>query len=280
MLDRFILDIEEGHKYVLLVPITFVITIILAFFNKFIGGNALFLVALVSLALSYPITSFARSMERKDIEEFNKSRSFFKRYEKELVLFLSMFLGVSFGLFASISFISDFSYQEAFAGPINEGVDVGESISGNAINTESTFFLIFMNNLRVIFLTFVLSFLLYSGLIFILVWNASVIVYVLSNFGSYDKVLIMAISILPHGFLEIAGYIAAGLAGAILSFRLDNAYSSKFYKVSDEKGNIEMRPDRRNIFNKILNKRLYMDLILLVFVALGLVFFGALIEAI
>ena len=278
MLDRFILKVEEGRKYILLVPITFVITIILAFFNKFIGGNALFLVAFVSLALAYPITSFARSMERKDIEEFNKSRNFFQRYEKELVVFLLMFCGVSLGFFASIPFISDFSYQEAFAGPINESVVAGKSIGGYVAQSDSVFPLIFMNNLKVTFLTFILSFLLYSGLIFILVWNASVIVYTLHSFGSYDKVLIMAISILPHGFLEIAGYIVAGLAGAILSFRLDNAYSSKFYKVSDEKGNIKIRPDRRNTFKKILNKRFYVDLILLVIISLVLVFVGALIE--
>ena len=273
MLDRFILKIEEKHKYVL-IPMTFAITIILAFFNKFIGGNALFLVALVSLALAYPITSFARSMERKEIEEFAHSRSFFKRYEKELVLFLSIFLGVTLGLFVSTPFISDFSYQEAFAKPIS----AGDSIEGHVTQFGSTFLLILANNLKVTFLTFVLSFLLYSGLIFILIWNASVIAYALYNLGSYDKVLLAAISILPHGLLEIAGYIVAGMVGAILAFRLDNAYSSRFYKVSDEKGNIKLKPDRRNIFNKLLNKRFYTDLIFLILVALGLVVVGAIVE--
>lgn len=274
MLDRFILKIEERRKYIFLIPITFIITIILAFFNKFIGGNALFLVALVSLALAYPITSFARSMERKDIENFSQSRSFFKRYEKELILFLSIFVGVAIGLFVSTPFISDFTSQEAFA----KSISAGENIEGHATQFDSTFFLILANNLKAIFLTFVLSFLLYSGLIFILIWNASVIAYALYNLGSYDKVLITAVSILPQGLLEISGYIAAGMAGAILAFRLDIAYSSKFYKVSDKKGNITLKPDRRNTFNKLINKRFYTDLILLIIAALGLIIIGAVIE--
>lgn len=270
MLDRFILNIEESHRYALLIPVMIIITIILAIFNRFIGGNSIFLVALISLTLAYPSTKFAHSMERKDIETIAKSRSFFGRYKKEFFLFISIFIGVCIGMLISAPLISDFSYQESFV----------NKIQGNAISEEIQFKEVLINNLNVILITFIISFLLYSGLIFVLIWNASIIIYYLYNLGSYEKIFYTTLLIVPHGFLEIAGYILAGISGGILSFRIDNAYSSKFYKVYDKQGNIKLKPDRRNTLKKLLNKRFYKEMSILFFLSIVLILLGAIVETI
>ncbi len=214
-------------------------------------------------------------MERKDIENIAKSRSFFKRYKKEFFLFICVFIGVCLGLFTSIPLITDFSYQEEFIHHTG-----GEKVKGNAIAQNMSFVEIFANNLNVNLLMFIIGFLLYSGIVFILTWNASVIVYYLYNIGSYEKIILTSLLIFPHGIIEIAGYILAGLAGAILSFRLDNAFSSRFYKISDREGNISLKPDRRNTFNKLLNKKFTKDILVMICFSISLILLGAIIETV
>ena len=269
MLDIFILKIEQKRHYVLLIFISFLISIILSYVNSFIGGNSLFAVSLISLALAYPVTTYLREMDRLEIDEYSKHTSFLKRYSKELLIFWSIFMGVFLGLFVSISFTNDFSYQESFV----------SEIAGNFIHIENSFFDILYNNLNVAFFTMIISFFVFSGLIFVLVWNASILAYYVSTFESFDKIFLISFFLLPHALLEIGGYVFAGLAGAILAYRLDLAYMTKFYNLFTKKGERQTFRDKRNTFRKIINKRLFVDLACLVGFSVFLVCLGAVIES-
>lgn len=271
MLDRFILKTEFSQNYFVLFIISFLIGIILAFVNYFIGGNSLFLVALISLALAYPITNYARKMDRKMVDEFNTTKFFVKRYKKELVLFWTLFLGILLSIIFSMSFnlITDMSYQEMFV----------QKISGNITQSDFGFGVVLLNNLKVAFFTFIISFLVFSGLIFVIVWNASILGYYLYNLGSFGESFFNFLLLFPHALLEIGGYIFAGIAGAILAYRIDLAYSSKYYeKYNPKKKEYELKPDRRQTFSKILNKRLFIDFGYLLLLSFVFILVGSFIE--
>lgn len=90
---------------------------------------------------------------------------------------------------------------------------------------------IFINNLRVLALSILFSFIFGSGAIFILVWNASVLGVAMASAmkmavasaGSSSMAYFSAFSFaliryLIHGLPEITAYFIGGLAGAIISF--------------------------------------------------------------
>ena len=85
-----------------------------------------------------------------------------------------------------------------------------ESVLGAIIN----------NNLRVMIFSFVLSFLLGTGAIFILSWNASILAVYFAGFlrgGQFETFYQQTLGIIPHAPIEILAYFLAGIAGGILS---------------------------------------------------------------
>ena len=267
MLDRIIIQEKKKGNYLILILISFSLTILLSFINMFLGGNSLFLVALISLAFAYPLTSSARKLEREEIDRIAKSKKIFSKYKKELLLFWSLFIGITLGLYISYPFITDYTYQQKFF----------ESISGYITNSNLTFLKILIKNLEVAFFTFIISFFIYSAIIFVIAWNASILAYFLTSFGSAKEAFITAIFLLSHGLLEIGGYIFAGIAGALFALRLDVAYSSQYYK-SYEEGKPKIKKDRRHTFEKLINKQLIIDIIYLLSLAVIFITTAAIIE--
>ena len=106
------------------------------------------------------------------------------------------------------------------------------SPTGSAIFSGLHFSTIFSNNLRILGLCVLFSFLFGSGAIFILTWNASVLGVAMANsikigiaaaegsvgyFGAFSFALVRY---LIHGLPEMTSYFIGGLAGAIISFTL------------------------------------------------------------
>jgi uncharacterized membrane protein SpoIIM required for sporulation len=82
---------------------------------------------------------------------------------------------------------------------------------------------ILANNIRLFALTFFLSFFITAGVIFILVWNASVLgVFLVKISQTIWDLPLLTMVYLPHGFFEIAGYVLAGLAGGLLSHHFEH----------------------------------------------------------
>jgi uncharacterized membrane protein SpoIIM required for sporulation len=85
-------------------------------------------------------------------------------------------------------------------------------------------------------LSFILSFLIGSGALIILAWNASILALYLSSFlrkGLMTEFVVRSISLIPHAPIEIAAYFFAGIAGGVLSVGLirEKIFSKEFFLV-------------------------------------------------
>jgi uncharacterized membrane protein SpoIIM required for sporulation len=162
----------------------------------------------------------AIKMEEKKEEEIHSEKWILREHFKTLSLFLFLFLGFVFA-FTFWSFILPpekvsilFSIQNSVVNQIKSIAGTGNSTLGN------TFFVIFLNNLKVLFLSLLFAFFYGAGAIFILVWNASVMGFVIGNlarntFGIISLPVAFTQYFL-HGIPEMFAYLTASLAGGVI----------------------------------------------------------------
>jgi hypothetical protein len=72
---------------------------------------------------------------------------------------------------------------------------------------------LFANNISVLLLLFIFSFVLGAGSVWLISWNATIIGVLIG----YMRDPLILIKILPHGILEFGGYFLAAVAGGVLS---------------------------------------------------------------
>lgn len=245
MFERYLLDAEEKAQFFRIFIIVLAITIVVGIFNHFIGGNSLFYVALLGLAIAYPVIEYIRSMPKLEAELQHGASALVQRHERELVVFWSIFLAALVGMYIMLPWTSDFTFQEAFY----------SSFSGNVTNISAPFTTILLNNLQVLGFTFVIGFIAFSGLIFVLLWNASIVVYVLSELPA-STAAFHGLLYMSHGLLEIGGYVLIAMVGSILAYRID----------------------RRKNFNHEIDMVFIKDISLLALCAVLLIVIGAVIE--
>ena len=107
-----------------------------------------------------------------------------------------------------------FSLQASVVEGIRNMVATGNSIS------DTTFFIILWNNLKVMIISLIFAFFYGAGAIFVLVWNASVMGYVIGEITRNQ----LGIAALPfaflkyflHGIPEMLAYLVIALAGGII----------------------------------------------------------------
>lgn len=248
MLESVLLKSEENTSCWKIILITFFLTILLGLINALVGNNSLFLIAFVSLALVVPIEKYVKSMNKEELVKKMNSSTLIYRHEKELVVFWSIFIGAVVGFYVLLLFglNLDFSYQQV---ALNQ-------ISGNIVNTNYSFSKIFFNNMIVAVLTFLISMVVFSGLIFVLIWNASILAHYLYSSGSHKLALFMGFFLFSHGLLEIGGYIFIGIAGALISYKLSKRKHNRYE----------------------LNEYFAKDIIILFLLSISFILLGALIE--
>jgi uncharacterized membrane protein SpoIIM required for sporulation len=168
----------------------------------------------------YGIFKDEEEVEREEAECKIKE-SFFCRHSKTIWLFSLFFIGVFISLFMVASFSDEKYVRYIFQDQLSE-IERVTSMSrptGAYVSSE-ILDIIISNNLRVMGLSFILSFILGSGAIIILAWNASILALYLSSFfrqGLMEEFMIRSISLIPHAPIEIAAYFLAGISGGILS---------------------------------------------------------------
>lgn len=114
-------------------------------------------------------------------------------------------------------------------------------LTGYAVNKKSMLNAILFNNIKVLIVCLIFSFLYGSGALYILTWNAMVLSVaigyhakeLLHSNSLFSAVMISASSFLKHGLLEMIAYFIAGLAGGIISVAVIKHHykSKKFRKV-------------------------------------------------
>ncbi|NQZ85307.1 MAG: stage II sporulation protein M [Nanoarchaeales archaeon] len=257
MLEVILTEAERNHNFLKVLVVAVFITLGISFVNSYLGGISIFLVAFISLALSYPVTKYSRDVSKVISESF-LDKSFTKRYKSELGVFLALFVGVVFGMYISntLGFTTDFSYEKSFV----------TSLEGNitSFNTD-LFSQILFNNLFVAFNTFIISTLFFSALIFVIIWNASILAYYLFSLNSHTGAFVTSLNLIIHALFEIGGYVLAGILGAVISYRM-SIYFFGYGELS--------RTNQKRVLNKVFAK----DCLVLLFLCIVFIFLGSVIE--
>src|SRR3989338_3294645 len=203
MLEALLFKELKEKRYLLVFVLSVIISILaIVITNQFLPFNrGMEVVFVVSLGLAYPLI---RYLIREDAEEehlaekYDRSK-FYQRHLEEVTVYMSMFLGVFLVIVTSTFFIDPTFYQVQMEKICEIRQDC--TITGNA-SAMNSFVEIVTNNISVFIVTFLMSFILAAGMIFILVWNASVFGVFIGSILSHS--VLISLSYLPHGLLEIA----------------------------------------------------------------------------
>lgn len=150
-------------------------------------------------------------IRREEETEERGVHDFWEVHGRDIVILLLYFFGVTL----SFAVWSLFLPADAFAIQTDK---ITEIRGTGALTLQGSFNTIFVNNLQVMIVAFIFSLIFGAGAVFILVWNASILGVFIGQFSkSLWNIPLVSASFLPHGIPEIGGYVAAALAGGILS---------------------------------------------------------------
>jgi uncharacterized membrane protein SpoIIM required for sporulation len=217
--------------------------------------SSLIIVFFTVISCLYVVQKAIIVEERRDRDVCSEEK-LLRYHAKALYFLLFLFLGfvAAFTLWTIIlpydSVNSIFSLQSSAIREI-------KNLTGNAF-ANNGFSAILFNNLKVVLISFFLALFYGAGAIFILVWNASVMGFIIvdlarNTFGLASLPAIISKYFL-HGLPEMTSYFTATLAGGILFISLIN-------------GDILSKP-----------KKIAFDIFLLIFISLALLVSAALIE--
>lgn len=168
---------------------------------------------------SYFMTNFIKR-EEEDQEEMiiKKYQSgIWERHGKHIFIFLLYFFSLTLTFSLWNFFLPDTFFQIQKLELVRIGSENAAILSGN-LTAEANFFMFLFNNLRLTMFSFVVGLLFGAGAIFILTWNSSLLS---TKIAIKAKILtgipLATSSFISHGVFEIGGYVLAGLAGSIIS---------------------------------------------------------------
>lgn len=183
------------------------------------------------------ITSIIMKEEEMDEAAVKKHLKigFWGRHGEDILILLLFFFGLTAAFSVSYHFVDaggDEFYQSQST-KISQIVGMTGKATGMEVDTRAAFMeAIFVNNMNVMFFSFLFSFIFGAGAIFIITWNASVLGVRIGQLSETAwHIPIRTLPYLPHGILEIGGYLCAALSGGILSFALIRATRSKRLEV-------------------------------------------------
>jgi len=197
---------------------------------------------IITLFITVGVTPMIFGIFRKEEEiereeaEHKINEKFFQRHEETIKLFSLFFLGVFISIFMVSTFSGEAYVKYIFEDQLSEIARVTSLSTSGSFIASDIIQLIIENNLRVMGLSFLLSFLIGSGALIILAWNASILALYLSSFlrkGLMEEFVIRSISLIPHAPIEIAAYFLAGMAGGVLSIGLirEKLFGREFFLV-------------------------------------------------
>lgn len=224
MLERVIVEVDQSDHYldigILSLFFTLLAVLLVNSLIPFHVGDTnlagVMTVLIASLAVAYPFSHHIMRREQDDIAERLSERRLLHRHLDDLKLYTVYFLGTTVAFAISTFFVPESFYSIQIAVLESIGAPTGQVVG------DPLFHVILENNVWVMLVTFVLTFFITAGIVFILAWNASVLGVLIGDLShSMLEVPFMTLPYLPHGLLEIGGYILAGIAGAILSYGVE-----------------------------------------------------------
>jgi len=172
------------------------------------------------------LVTFINSMlflEEKETE-FEMNKSFWERHGDVISAFASMFIGMTMAMSIAYIILPEEVSQKVF----NEQIREINIIQGR-FTFGSQFLEIVVNNFSVLSLSFLLSFLIGTGAILILSWNASVLAaaigMVAKSLGGLHGLPLAIMTFLPHGIFEITAYFIGAIGGGLISAAIARKHS-------------------------------------------------------
>jgi uncharacterized membrane protein SpoIIM required for sporulation len=197
--------------------------------------TGMFAVIFTILPSVYFLTRVINKEEKMEEDALIKhyKQEFFKRHEKDIMMFLFYFLGVTVAFsvwslllptdFFQVQLVKINEIRAAVSGQMTGDV-TGRIVKGNF----DSFMAVFTNNIEVMIFSFIFSLLYGAGAVFILVWNASILGTCIGALSkSIFEIPMVSLTFLPHGIPEVVGYLCAGLAGGLLSAAILRCRSSR-----------------------------------------------------
>ncbi len=208
MIPEYILKEERAHNYSLLIVLAFLSTVIGFVAAKMLFPSQIDVLAVIfaSIPLIYPLTRFLLDDEKENAP-----------HSPEIAVYFSIFVGQVIA-FTSISLY----FPDAFETQLDI---IGAA--GYAVEPTAAFTSILFNNMTVFAAIFLLSLIITSAGVFIVSWNASVMgaffAHLISELPTSTALLVgtsevpTPLAFIPHGTLEMLGFIVAGITGTLMS---------------------------------------------------------------
>jgi len=208
----------------------FVSTICLAIsffvFQTSVGLLSNFLITFAVMPFMLDFIKYEGSKMEQEAEYLEKM-NIFQRHRTVLLVYVAFFAGMLLTQSIIYFMVPETLSQKLFEDQVNQ-----IKIIRGKVTFGGTFESILLNNLGVLFLSFVFSFLFGAGAIFILSWNASVLSAAIGmsakSIGGFKAIPLAVLSYFPHGSLEILAYFIGGIAGGLVSVAFTKRHMGKF----------------------------------------------------
>lgn len=193
-----------------------------------------FLVVVMVMPLMY---FTLRDEEEWDWKGYSE-RQLFREHNKAIKFMMFMFIGLVVGFALFYVFLPDNVVKDLFNVQLNTIERINSNDVSGSVVAMDTFYLILLNNIKVLFFCLLFAFFFGAGAMFVLAWNASVISAAVGTFfrnalASSAEILgftkgalyfhffvVGVLRYLTHGIFEIAAYFFGALAGGIISMAL------------------------------------------------------------
>ncbi|MEM5799456.1 MAG: stage II sporulation protein M [Candidatus Aenigmatarchaeota archaeon] len=211
---------------------TFFVSLISMFISYFVFKENLgiFNIVITSLVLVTFINSMIFLEEKETEHEMQKS--FWEKHGDIISAFGAMFIGMTLAMSLAYIILPEEIVQKMF----NEQIREINIIQGR-FTFSNKFLEIVSNNFSVLTLSFLLSFLIGTGAILILSWNASVLAaaigMVAKSLGGLNGLPIAILTFLPHGVFEITAYFIGAIGGGLISAAMIRKNSKLNFIIKD-----------------------------------------------
>jgi uncharacterized membrane protein SpoIIM required for sporulation len=205
------------------------LTVAFLVFRQSVG---LFTTFLMTIAMTPLMMGLMRYEEHRAEEDLERSRqtNLLIRHKDILKVFAAFFGGVIVALTIVYMMLPTQLAEEMFKDQMNE-----INIIRGKFAFFDTFESIILNNVGVLLLSFLFSFIFGAGAIFILSWNASILATAIGmaakSLGGLMALPVAVMIFLPHGSLEIMAYFIGAVAGGLVSAAITRRKSRQFWFV-------------------------------------------------
>ncbi|MEM5853589.1 MAG: stage II sporulation protein M [Candidatus Aenigmatarchaeota archaeon] len=195
-------------------------------FRESVGLLSNFLVTFAVMPFMLDFLRYESAKVEQNAEELKKM-NIFQRHRSVILTYTAFFTGMVLTQSILYLILPETWVEKLFEDQINQIKMIRGSVA-----FKGTFSTIFFNNLGVLTLSFLFSFLFGAGAVFILAWNASVLSVAIGitakSLGGFKGIPLAILTFFPHGSLEILAYFIGGIAGGLVSTALTKRKTEKY----------------------------------------------------